>query len=257
MEEITALTGGSTATLISEIVAGDESGTLVVTKGEKNTTVALNGVVVDPTWDPAQRILTLPNTTDGKAITINFGKDMVVTSGSYDATEKELVLVIGEDSANTVRIPVESLVDTYNASEDTAGAVQITVENHAIKGSILVDGSSVLKIVDGKLTIDLTNYVTTEVFNELEARVDTLEEDVADHEERIVALNDFIANTLNTRIDERIALKEYDSKIQGLTQDVANIRTEFASQDAVTLNAAKAYTDTKVSNVEVLWNVIS
>ena len=256
--EITALTGGSTATLISNIAAGEESGTLVITKGENNTNVTLKGVIVDPTWDETQRILTLPNTTGEKAITINFGKDMVVTSGSYDASTKDLVLVIGEDSSKTVRIPVGSLVDTYTASTDTSAAIEITVNDHEIKGSLLVESGSVLKIQDGRLAIDLSDYVTTAVLNALEQRITTLEGEVADHERRIVALNNYVTgDEMNTRIDNRIKGFDYGSKIDALTTQIDTVRSEYKSADEATLSSAKSYTDTQISNFKTYWNVIS
>lgn len=256
--EIAALTGGTTATLISDIAAGEDSGTLVITKGENNTNVTLKGVVVDPTWNETQRILTLPNTTGEKAITINFGKDMVVTSGSYDATTQELVLVIGEDSTNTVRIPVASLVDTYTASEDTSAAIEITVNGHEIKGSLLVESDSVLKIREGRLAIDLTNYVTTTVLEALEERIGDLETDVEDHETRIVALNNYVfGDEMNTRIDNRIKTFDYDAKITALTTQIETVRSEYASADEATLTSAKSYTDTQISNYKTYWNVIS
>ncbi len=246
--------------LVSDISAGETAGTLVVTKGKESNTVTVKGAVISPVWDSTTRKLTLNNTTE-EAIVVDLGKDMVITSGRYDADNKDLILVIGEDESNTVTIPVDDLVATYTASADHSGAVKITVASNEIKGQILVDGASILSVVDGALTADLSGYVTTGDFDTLEKAVEDLAADVdaisKKVEKNIVdigLINDFITNDLNTRIDER--LKDTTDEIKNINTALSNLETNFKAADATLLADAKSYTDGKVAEAVSTWTMI-
>ena len=264
-DEISKLTGGiDLGTVVTgiETAEGIPAGSFTVKQGEKSTNVTLNGVVVNPEWNAETRVLTLPNTTTGKELTINFGKDMVITSGTYDATNKELVFVIGEDSTKTVKVPVGDLIDIYTASTETDGAIKLTVTDNAFKGELLVDANSVLKITAGKLTADLSGYVTTTIFDTLNEAVTNLQKDVKKNSDDIVALNTFLngteGDTLNARIDARI--KDTKDKAATLETQISNLEAAYKNADAGTLADAKTYaknyTDTQLETVKTLWTTI-
>ena len=264
-DEILKLTGGiDLGTVVTgiETAEGTPAGSFTVKQGKTSTDVTLNGVVVNPEWDATTRILTLPNTTTGKELTINFGKDMVITSGEYDATNKKLIFVIGEDATKTVEVPVGDLIDVYTASTETDGAIKLTVTDNAFKGELLVDSASVLKITAGKLTADLSGYVTTTIFDTLNEAVTNLQKDVKKNSDNIVALNAFLngteGDTLNARIDARI--KDTKDKAATLEAQISNLEEAYKNADAGVLADAKTYaknyTDTQIESAKTLWVII-
>jgi hypothetical protein len=198
----------------------------------------------------------MPNTT-GDTLTINFGKDMVVSDGIYNTVTQELELTIA-NSDKIVKIPVASLVGTYTASTDETGAVKITVENNTIKGSVLVAENGILKIVNGKLTADLTDYINTTTFNALEARVKTAEDDIDILEIDLKAIQDYINGTGDGSLTAKVnsLIKPTADEVGTLKQTVANMDAAYKSADVTTLNDAKAYTDTQVALAKVIWTQI-
>ena len=208
------VTGGENATVITGIVTGSDFGTLVVTQGTEETPVSVNldGVVLNPTYKADTRTITLPVLgADKEDIVINLGKDMVVKSGSYDAATGDLVLVLTDDSE--VKIPVGDLVDTYNPSSDKSGAVQIEISNHEIKGTVLVDNSTVKINTDGKLIADFSTLVTKTAFEALEKRVAANEADIT---------------TLKTNVSNN-------------AKDIENIKTDYLTKtDASNTYVTKA-----------------
>ncbi len=180
------ITGGSNSTVVTSITAGDQFGTLKITQGATETTVSTNvgGAVVNPTYDAEGRVITLP-VQGGDTLVINLGKDMVVKSGVYNADTNELELTLTDGSL--VKIPVGKLIDIYTASADKTGAVSIEISNNQVKGSVIVDNTTI-QIKDGKLVANFATLVTLEAFNALSGRV-TLAETAIGELETAVASN--------------------------------------------------------------------
>ena len=225
------VTGGATATVISGIAKGDTFGTIKVTQGSNVTPVEVNlaGVVADPTYDSETRVITLPQY--GKdALVINLGKDMVVKSGSYDADNKNLELVLTDGSK--VTIPVGDLVDIYEASDDTTGAVQISISNNKIKGSVIADGTTI-KVVEGKLTADFSTLVTLEAFNALKGRVDTAEQDIITLKGNVSTINGEISSIKTTYLTKDDAASTYATAANlattktSLEEQIADVTTAW------------------------------
>lgn len=254
--EIGAIIGDeeSISAFVKEVTAGNGAGTLIVSHGATENTVTLKNLVHTPTWNDDERKLTLPNTT-GDDLIINFGKDMVISEGSYNAETQELELTIA-NSNKVVKIPVASLVDTYTASDDETDAVKITVENNTIKGAILVDGASVLKIVNNKLTADLTAYIGTEAFEALKDRVKANEDDIAEIVIDINNIKTFINGTndssLQAKIDARI--KPTSDALGTLTQTVTNMDAAHNTALENAILECKGYTDVQL--LAISWKTI-
>ena len=103
-----------------------KSGVLSVAKGDAPITTTLTGVVHDATYDAETRTISLP-VFGGDALTINLGKDLVVTSGKYDAKTKEIQLTI--TSGDVIKIPVGSLIDIYTGLATSTAEVTVSDDN--------------------------------------------------------------------------------------------------------------------------------
>lgn len=209
ISEIAKLTGGSSNAFVTSIVADNENiGKLTVQKGTESTIVQvnLNGLAQTPTYDSETRKITFPVVGSETPVEINLGKDLVVTNGDYNATSKEIILTLS--SGGTINIPVGDLVDIYTASADVSGAVQLSITNNEIKGTVLVDNTTI-KVNGGKIYADFSSLVTNETFNALSAKVTTAEENIA-------GLDDAI-NNATTGLKARVTAAE--SEISTIKQD--------------------------------------
>ena len=87
---------------------------------------------------------------------INIPKDMVVSSGSYDASTKELVLVLANSTtdgkATEVRIPASGLVDTYTGGSNTQ--VNVSVSNNVVSATLVAGGVGTAELANGAVTND-------------------------------------------------------------------------------------------------------
>jgi hypothetical protein len=126
---------------------------------EAATGIDFEGVVIAPTYEPTNRVITLPrhNQTD---LVINLGKDMVVQqSGThYDSVNKKLVLsIVG---GGTVEIPVTDLIPIIEVEETDTVTLTKTVDSDtgAITFSADVKVSAgednILEVVDGGLLVE-------------------------------------------------------------------------------------------------------
>lgn len=157
--EIANLTGGSPNAFVTALAADkDNLGTLVVSKGDTSTNVALNlnGLAQTPAYDKEARKFTFP-VVGGQAVVVDLGRDLVVTNADYDHETKNIHLYI--EGSDTITIPVGDLVDIYTSENNADSAVEIAISNNKVSGAVKVDGSTI-KIVGGKLTADFTNLVT-------------------------------------------------------------------------------------------------
>jgi hypothetical protein len=167
-------------------------------------------------------------------------------SGLFNARNKDVVIVKDEKNIYSDRV-----------TEDKTKYVA----NNEIKGQILVDGASILSVTNGALTADLSGYVTAGDFDILEKAVEDLTADVdaisKKVEKNIVdigLINDFITNDLNSRIDER--LQDTSNEIVNIKTALTNLETNFKAADTTVLTEAKSYTDSKVADAIVTWNMI-
>ena len=168
--EIAKLTGGSTNAFVTALAADQENlGTLIVSKGDESTNVALNlnGLAQTPVYDETTRKFTFP-VVGGQDVVVNLGKDLVVTNADYDHETKNIHLYI--EGSETITIPVGDLVDTYTAENNADSAVEIAISNNKVSGAVKVDGSTI-KIVGGKLTADFANLVTKAELESLDTAV--------------------------------------------------------------------------------------
>lgn len=221
--EVAKITGGSTDAFVTSITADDEVvGRLNIQKGTTSTTVdlKLSGMAKLPSYDASSRKITFQS-ADGseQAVEIDLGKDLVVQSGRYDTEEKKLILVLNDEDSTEIEIDVAALVDTYTASEDVTGAIQITVgSDNTIKGTILVDNSTI-KIEDGKIKADFSNLVTKSELEALQTQVTQLETKVTN---------------LTTTVTENY--EELDGRIEEVEQIVADLDNDYVSKDYLTTN---------------------
>ena len=73
--------------------------------------VTLTGIATQIDYDGATGVVTLKDTAGTTLDSINIPLDNFVASGSYDATQQAIILVL--QNANTVTIPVSDLIDIY------------------------------------------------------------------------------------------------------------------------------------------------
>ena len=103
-----------------------KDGELSVAKNGTPVKTTLTGVVHAPTYDAMTRTIKMP-VFGGDELTINLGKDMVVTSGAYNAKTNEIELTIS--TGEVVKIPVGSLVDIYTGVATSTANVTVSDDN--------------------------------------------------------------------------------------------------------------------------------
>jgi len=157
-------------------------GQFIVTGSDGSTSaVAVSGVVTTPTWDETSLKLTLP-VVGGEAIEVNIPKDIFLESGSYDITNKQIVLVLNDSSSTEIRFSVTDMVPIYDVTDTSTVDSHITWDGTNGKYVISADakisaeqGNGIEEKADG-LYLDVRPYATTTDLGTLEAAVATLEE---------------------------------------------------------------------------------
>lgn len=213
------LTGGSV--LVKNVTASETSGKVKVETGSGSEEFAIKGVIVDPTYDADTRTITLPYADGTDSLVINLGKDMVVTSGSYNAADKEIELVL--TSGDVINIPVASLIDIYT------GAASNSIEVSVSDGNVITANVKVAVASEGE-------------HNDLEVRADGLFVDV---QSRVAtakkeAIDAAAADaTSKANAAEAAAKKHTDDKLGAIEsgKTVADLISENATAAA---NAQKA-----------------
>lgn len=222
---------------IAGVVGGDgvfvtdvtyTSGNLEIKKGNDTYDVALNGIIHEPTYDAETRKITLP-VFGGDALEINLGKDLVVSSGSYNSENKSIELTL--TSGDKVVIPVGSLIDIYIGVATSSTTVTVSDNNEisvAVKVSATADNA--ITIEEDGLYVPLSDAYTK-----------------AQTDEKIKAVNDALSgHTGNADIHVTAGKKaEWDAK--ATTAQVATAKQEAmdaASADA-TSKANQALADAK------------
>lgn len=232
LSEISKLTGGTSNAFVTSVEEDSETvGSIVVKKGTETTKVAikLDGIVHNATYDSETRTITLPQ-FNGEDLVINLGKDLVVNSGAYDSEKQEIVLTL--TSGDVVKVPVADLVNVYTASDDTTGAVQITVVGDTIKGSVIADGSTI-KIVEGVLTADFSSLVTTATFEALKGTVDVHTGDITKLKEDVSDLSSTVS-TLKTTVEgipgSYVSSDTYSQHVTDMNVALGALRSDVESQ---------------------------
>lgn len=186
---------------------------------EITKTVIPTGGVSNPSYDAETRTITLPvQKEDGTAenLIIALGKDLVVSSGRYDTTTQEIVLVLNNDSE--VKIPAAALVDVYTGKETTTAKVTVSQTNE-ISVNVKVatrEGGNLLKVdategegagglyvdpadfaTDEKTIESITQIVTEKVVGEMMGPVDPDPENPDAPTEQPIKVKDYVDNSIN------------------------------------------------------------
>ena len=172
-EILAQATGGSAVVKDVANDATTDAG-IIVTKGDDSTaSVVVSGVVTTPTWDSTNLRLTLP-VAGGQSVEVNIPKDIFLESGSYDVTNKQIVLVLNDPESTEIRFDVEDLIPIYVAKDtttvDTTVAFNATTGQYEISGDFNVSDSTgnVLVVEADGLFVDGSQYATTTQLNDLE-----------------------------------------------------------------------------------------
>ncbi len=173
-----ALTDGTDEVVVPGVIVSAAAGTadaqIVFTDSDDATTgVTIPGVVTTPTWDETALKLTLP-VSGGTAVEVNIPKDIFLESGSYDATNKQIVLVLNDASSTEIRFSVSDLMPIYEAGDTTTVDTSITWDStngkyvvssdvnisDATNNVITTDANGLL--VDGSQFASATDFATLE-----------------------------------------------------------------------------------------------
>ena len=209
-----------------------KSGVLSVAKGDAPVTTTLTGVVHDATYDAETRTISLP-VFGGDALTINLGKDLVVTSGKYDAKTKEIQLTI--TSGDVIKIPVGSLIDIYTGLATSTAEVTVSDENKiSVRVKVSAKANNSITIEEDGLYVAVPDAYTKA---ETDQKVKTVQDALTGH------IGDAVAHVT---AEER---KTWDGKVS--TDQLATAKSEAiaaAATDATTkankaLDDAKTYAD--------------
>lgn len=205
-----------------------KSGVLSVAKGDAPVTTTLTGVVHDATYDAETRTISLP-VFGGDALTINLGKDLVVTSGKYDAKTKEIQLTI--TSGDVIKIPVGSLIDIYTGLATSTAEVTVSDENKiSVRVKVSAKANNSITIEEDGLYVAVPDAYTKA---ETDQKVKTVQDALTGH------IGDTVAHVT---AEER---KTWNGKVS--TDQLAAAKSEAiaaAAADATT-KADKALTDAK------------
>lgn len=227
------ISGGTGGNFVSSVTYNKNTGELTTVTNGKTNGVVMNGLVHTPTWNSSSRTLTIP-TWGQDDLVIAFGKDNVVTGGSYDADTKEIVLALS--TGQEVRIPVGSLVDIYTGIATSTVNVSVSQDNK-ISANVIVSAKANNQIIienDGIYVPPLDAYSKSEIDSKISAINTTL----GDHTDN---------TTIHITDEER---QTWNAKIG--TQELATARSQTlatANQNAQLMantaeSNAKAYADT-------------
>lgn len=250
--KIAGVVGGK-GVFVTDVTYAD--GKISVAKGDEPVETELTGLVHAPTYDAETRTIKLP-VFGGDELSINLGKDLVVTSGKYDTKTKEIQLTI--TSGDVIKIPVGSLIDIYTGIATSSAEVTVNDQNQIsvnVKVSAKANNSIVLE-TDGLYVAVPDAYTKAQADEKVKVVSDALDAHKADTVAHVTA-------------DER---KTWNAKVS--TDQLATAKSEAisaAATDATTKadaarDAAKTYADSlntamdgRVKAVEaaVAWQTIA
>ena len=259
-DQIADLVGGSVDAYVTAVeTKEDENGVLVITHGSGNSAeVRLSGVVIDPTYDSATRTITLPK-VDGTDLVINLGKDMVVQSGRYDAENKKIILVLNDAEGTEVQIDAAGLVDVYETGSAETDPVKVVISNHKVSTTVAVD-NEIIKVVDGKITADLSKYALASVVEGLEDRIEAVEAAINDTTSglnvKVGALEARIEAAEGTMADNLAEAKTHaDNAVAALSTTCSDARNALKTDLEGKITAVEGKIDTQIS-AALNWNTL-
>ena len=167
-------TSGTSAVTVPGVVASvaastSAEATVVITPTTgAASNILVPGVVTTPTWDNTSRTLTLPVSGTSTPVTVEIGKDLVLESGYYDTTTKEIVLVLNDPEETEIRVSVADLIDIYTGGTTDTATVSVSTSN-VITAAVKIDqatGNAITVVTgnNGGLRVDLSD-----VYDEISA----------------------------------------------------------------------------------------
>ena len=246
---------------------------------------------VAPTYDQDSRTITLPYLAeDGSeaTLTVALGKDMVVTSGTYNAETKDIELTLTDGTV--VKVPAAELVDVYTGTATATVTVTVGSNNvisAAVKlstaeGNLLKSDENGLYVVESDFTATkqlisdgdaaAKSYASGLVTAEATARGTAIEAALTEAKEYTDTEKESTIATINQTISTKVgeittayetAISSAKEEVKGYTdQEVA--KAEAAAKEyaeglledadvsgvvADALEEAKAYTDQEAGKV--------
>ena len=140
-EKIAEVTGSGD--VVTGIEWDAENHILDVLKGGGTTeSITFEGLGVSLTYDASTgniQLVDAKGTAIGAAVKLDL--ERFVSSGEYDAENKQIILYFDADKTESVTIPVGELVDTYTA-EALDNSMDLSVENNVVKGKVKISTAS-------------------------------------------------------------------------------------------------------------------
>lgn len=231
--------------VVTSVTYTPSTGTMAVEKDGSTTNTVLTGVINNPTYEAATRKITLP-VFGGDALVIELGKDAVVSSGSYNVSNKTIDLVL--TSGDPISIPVESLIDIYTGLATSTATVTVSSDNK-ISVNVKVSATANNRITveeDGLYVPDA--YTKAETDAKVKAVQDALDEHKADAVAHITAEERTAWNAKPTQQDLATAKQAAIDAAAADATSKANQALADAKEYADGLNTAM---DTRMDAVEV------
>lgn len=149
-----------------------EPGKFIVTKNDQPTEIELKGVVVNPTYVPETRKITLP-VVGGTDVVIELGKDIFLDptkDNKYNSTTKEIDLYLTSDQE--LHIPVGDMIHEYEG-DDTNKTITVTVDN--VNGKIAAE-AKISKAPYNILTVNDDGLMVSDeqIYNDMKAIADAI-----------------------------------------------------------------------------------
>lgn len=225
---------------------------LKYTKGEAQTAVDIAGFVTGASYAGETGILTF-TVQGGEDVTVNLPKENFVKSGSYDPVEKDLILILQDNTE--IRIPADDLIDTseFKSSE----TVDMTVgEDGFVKAEVKISaesGNTLVKKTDGL-------YVATpDVSNKLDkvatAKAGEIIIAQADGTVAVSGVKAGAATLASAPNATTLATEAAVSAIKAALE--ANIATKIeTSAISTTIGASTASSDSKVASEKAVAKAI-
>jgi peptidoglycan hydrolase-like protein with peptidoglycan-binding domain len=245
-----AITNAVSGGQVVNSITSTKAGTITVTAGEKETDVAVSGVVVNPTYDPDTRTITLPYADGKESLVIALGKDLFLDANAdnkYNEATGNIELYLNDGSCIT--IPAKSLIDVYTGAATSTATVSVSDKN-VITADVKVSAKTEnrLKVSDDGLLVDVTDLASKSELSEGTAKLDA---DIAAANESISKLQDLINvlngdSSVNGSVDSKVkdAVTLIDNELDKLQASIDSIN----DPDTGVLAQAKTYVDSEVED---------
>ena len=251
-DKIAGVVGGK-GVFVTDVTYAD--GKISVAKGDAPVETELTGVVHAPTYDAETRTIKMP-VFGGDELTINLGKDLVVTSGKYDAKTKEIQLTI--TSGDVVKIPVGSLIDIYVGIATSTANVTVSDDNKIsvnVKVSAKANNSIVIE-EDGLYVAVPDAYTKAETDEKISAVQNALDTHTGDTVAHVTAEE---RKTWNAKVST-------DQLATAKSEAISAAATDAATKADAARDAAKTYADglntamdtrVKATETALTWQTIA